>query len=96
MSAAIKHEDLLRRLDVLIGAIYELNEVGCCLHIVLDDGNWKREDVQWCLERAQHGICREVAELLLKLDDKERELRLKSAGFLDFKSDLSTLMAIGK
>lgn len=88
----MKHADLIRRLDVLVGAIYELNEVGCCLHIVLDDGNWKREHVQWCLERTEHGVCREVAELLLKLDDNERRLRLKFA-HIDFKSDLATLEA---
>jgi hypothetical protein len=68
--------ELIRRLDVLVKAIYETpaGGCGCCLHIVLDDGNWERHHVEWCLEHAEHGICKEVAELLLKLTDEGREI----------------------
>lgn len=68
--------ELIRRLDVLTRAIYETPEggTGCCLHIVLDDGNFEKEHVEWCLNHAEHGICREVAELLLKLTEEGREL----------------------
>ena len=67
--------ELIRRLDVLVKAIYDTPEggCGCCLHIVLDDGNFEEDDVRYCLENAKHGICREVAELLLMLTDEGRE-----------------------
>jgi hypothetical protein len=68
--------EFIRRLDVLARAIYETPEggCGCCLHIVLDDGNFERHHVEYCLENAEHGICREVAEMLLKLTEEGREL----------------------
>lgn len=76
--------DFVRRLDVLIKAIYETPEggVGCCLHVVLDDSNWEREHVQWCFDNAKHGICKEVAEMLLKINDEGRELALDH-GFIN-------------
>ena len=66
---------LICRLDVLARAIYETPEggTGCCLHVVLDDGNFERRHVEYCLSYAKHGVCREVAELLLHLTDKGRE-----------------------
>lgn len=73
---SLEKSDLIRRLDVLVKAIYETPEggCGCCLHIVLDDGNFEEDHVRYCLEHAQHGICREVAELLLKLTEEGREV----------------------
>lgn len=77
--------DLIRRLDVLTKAIYETPEgdCGCCLHIVLDDGNISDGNIQWCLENANHGVCREVAELLLKLTEEGREVAL-GHGIINF------------
>ena len=77
--------ELICRLDVLARAIYETPEggCGCCLHIVLDDGNFEKEHVQWCLEHAKHGVCKEVAELLLCLTEEGRELAV-GHGFLNF------------
>lgn len=68
--------DFIRRLDVLVKAIYETPEggCGCCLHVVLDDCNFEREHVQWCLDNAEHGICKEVAEMLLKLTEEGRQV----------------------
>jgi hypothetical protein len=82
--------ELIRRLDVLVKAIYETPEggCGCCLHIILDDGNVRESDVLFCLENAKHGICREVAELLLLLTEEGREtaLGLGCINFLAVKS----------
>lgn len=77
--------ELIRTLDTLVKAIYETPRggVGCCLHIVLDDGNWEEEHVRWCLENAKHGICKDVCELLLRLTDEGRELAL-GVGFINF------------
>jgi hypothetical protein len=68
--------EFIRRLDVLIKAIYDTPEggCGCCLHIVLDDGNVKEYHVRYCLENAEHGICKEVAEMLLRLTEEGREV----------------------
>ena len=68
--------DLIQRLDVLARAIYETpgGGCGCCLHVVLDDGNYERQHVQWCLDNAKHGVCQEVAELLLHLTEEGREI----------------------
>lgn len=49
--------------------------VGCCLHIVLDDGNTETHHVQWCLDEAkreQHPLCIALAELLLELTPHQR------------------------
>ena len=64
----------IARLRVLVKAIYETPEggCGCCLHICLDDGNLRNSDMEWCLENSvKHGICKEVAELLLEVADTE-------------------------
>lgn len=77
--------ELIRRLDILSKAIYETpgGGAGCCLHIVLDDGNFEREHVEWCLENAKHGICAEVATLLLYLTEEGREIAV-GQGCLNF------------
>ena len=74
--------ELIRRLDVLVKAIYETPEggCGCCLHIVLDDGNFQQDNVEWCLRHAEHGICREVAELLLHLTEEGRQIAVGLGG----------------
>ena len=57
---------------------------GCCLHIVLDDSNYERHHVEWCRDNAKHGVCREVAELLLKLTDEGRKTALWKGRFINF------------
>lgn len=31
---------------------YQGHSAGCCLHIVLDDGNWRDRDIKYCIEHA--------------------------------------------
>lgn len=50
--------------------------VGCCLHIVLDDGNVEDGSVQYCLEQAteaKHEDCKELAEKLLQMSKTQRK-----------------------
>jgi hypothetical protein len=47
----------------LIESIYSRHSAGCCLHIVIDDGNW--DSLDWCLE--QPDICDECRECALIL-----------------------------
>lgn len=61
----------------LVRAYYAIdgNSVGGNLHIVLEDGNIKDDDVQWCLDNARErgdasGV--ELAELLLKMTKTQR------------------------
>jgi len=64
------------RLQTLVHAIYECpgGGCGCCLHIVLDDTNLEDSHIQWCLDNSiKHGICREVAEMLLSIPVEDRE-----------------------
>jgi hypothetical protein len=77
--------EFIRRLDTLARAIYDTPQggCGCCLHVVLDDGNFEKEHVQWCLHNAKHGVCREVAMMLLYLTEEGRELAVGHA-FLNF------------
>ncbi len=48
---------------------------GCCLHIVLEDGNTKDGDVRFCLEQATnkgHADCKQLAEMLLLMTQTQR------------------------
>ncbi len=65
----------------LIGGIYTRHAVGCCLHITVDDPNYKDADVRCCLETAvdrQHPDCERAAHLLLKMRPTARR-KLASA-----------------
>lgn len=82
MISKVELSEKTARLRVLVRAIYETpgGGCGCCLHICLDDGNLRNSDIIWCLENSvKHGICKEVAELLLEVADTEekRELILR-------------------
>lgn len=49
--------------------------VGCCLHIVLDDGNYEDGSVQYCLDQAigfDHKDCVELARKLLLMSKTQR------------------------
>lgn len=46
----------------LIQTIYDRNSVGCCLHVVTDDGNIDDASVDWCLQYAIERDCDECAQ----------------------------------
>lgn len=59
----------------LVKGIYAANCVGCCCHIVLDDGNVKDNHIEYCLEVAKernHPDCVRMCELLLKMGKTQR------------------------
>lgn len=61
----------------LVQALYARpgGEVGCCLHVVLDDGNVRDDYVQVCLDMARvksHRDCEEIAGLLLQMSKTQR------------------------
>jgi hypothetical protein len=59
----------------LVRAIYERNGVGCCLHILTDDGNVDNGSAQFCLETAKargHADCIAAAEMLVKMSKTQR------------------------
>jgi len=51
------------------------DQCGCCLHVVLDDGNVKDADVEFCVQWAkekQHPYCELVALCLLTMSKTQR------------------------
>ena len=69
---------MTERVGQMIDALYETPEggCGCCLHIVLDDGNMEYEAVEFCVnwaKKREHTKCIELAEALLELTVDERE-----------------------
>ena len=59
----------------LVLALYERNCVGCCLHILLDDGNVKDSHALFCLEyakKAGHADCIKLAELICQMSTTQR------------------------
>lgn len=66
----------------LVRALYARpgGEAGCCLHVVLDDGNVKDDQVRFCLDEAGrkgHPDCAELASKLLEMSKTQR-LKLRS------------------
>jgi hypothetical protein len=75
----------LRRVRDLYYAVYDSDGggAGCCLHIVLDDGNIQDDHVQYCLEKARlanHPNCVALAEALLSMSKTQR-LKLGRHGY---------------
>jgi hypothetical protein len=67
--------DMTRALELAQG-IYERSWVGCCLHIVLDDGNVGTSHVECCVgwaREAGHADCVELATMMLGMTEGERE-----------------------
>jgi len=59
----------------LVMKLYEKSCVGCCLHIVLDDGNIEDSHVKFCIEEAKkqgHEDCLELANKLLLMSKTQR------------------------
>ena len=77
----ISNSDIKKRIACLVDIIYDDNCVGGALHIVLDDGNIRSEDINWCLENTieempegnAKKIYKECAELLLILSYSKRK-----------------------
>ncbi|MBX4215763.1 hypothetical protein KW797_02350 [Candidatus Parcubacteria bacterium] len=69
------------RLAALVRSLYARSCVGCCLHVVLDDGNIEDDDVAWSRDLAIERSCQEcavIADLLAEFTDAERWAIYKS------------------
>ena len=61
----------------LVWDLYDRNGVGCCLHIVLDDGNIRDNDVEFCIGQAAtegHKDCEDLARKLLGMSKTQRKI----------------------
>lgn len=61
----------------LVRALYErpAGGAGCCLHVLLDDGNVGDSTAQFCAEYARregHADCMELAALLVQMSPTQR------------------------
>lgn len=59
--------------------IYAGNAAGCCLHIVIDDGNLDDDSVAHCIENAKsnnHPVCIALSHILKGFDAEHRALLL--------------------
>jgi hypothetical protein len=59
----------------LVQTVYARNEAGCCLHILLDDGNIKDNHAEFCLKYARehgHADCIALAEKLVLMTQSQR------------------------
>jgi hypothetical protein len=68
----------------LTRAIYRRSSVGCCLHIVLDDGNVETAHVASCLDYARengHADCIAAAEALLRMTVTQRRKIIRLTHF---------------
>lgn len=95
----ISKSDFIKRLSVLAKTIYDTpgGGAGCCLHIVLDDGNFEKDSVQFCLDHVnpKHGICKEVAEMMLQLTEHGRETAV-GLGMINFEAVLASDIELKK
>lgn len=58
-----------------VEALYRRSAVGCCLHVVLDDGNVDDSHVQFCIEQAVesgHLECEALARKLWTMTKTQR------------------------
>lgn len=73
--SAVESSGPLRVALNLARSIYERHAVGCCLHLVIDDGNLKNEHVAFCLRQArehEHKDCERLARMIRGMTLKER------------------------
>lgn len=59
----------------LVRALYLRNCAGCCLHVMLDDGNTGDSTAQFCLDYATekgHEECIALARLLVRMSPTQR------------------------
>ena len=67
----------------LVAALYRRHAAGCCLHIVLDDGNVGDEHVDFCIQWAtdhNHPDCLSLAKLLRHMSRTQRKKLYEVAG----------------
>jgi hypothetical protein len=60
----------------LVRKLYERNAVGCCLHILLDDGNVEDGHARFCLLQAlqqKHWDCIELATAVMQMSKTQRK-----------------------
>lgn len=60
----------------LVKALYKRNGVGCCLHVMLDDGNVSDSTAAFCLQCARdagHHDCEELASKLRIMSPTQRK-----------------------
>ena len=56
----------------LVHSIYERHSAGCCMHIVLDDGNLEDGSIEFCRGIAEHDDCRRLADMMLQMTMSQR------------------------
>lgn len=59
----------------LVCSLYARNPVGCCLHVLLDDGNVDAKTAQFCVQYAReqgHEDCIQLAGLLVEMSATQR------------------------
>jgi hypothetical protein len=56
----------------LKASIYARHSAGCCLHVVIDDGNLDDACLRLCLQDAEHDDCRALAAMLLRMSPTQR------------------------
>jgi len=69
-------EKIVKELAPLLKKIYERQSGGCCLHGIVDDGNWESTYPDDWLK---HKDCREAYALIQQMDPDDRE-RLEHSG----------------
>lgn len=60
----------------LVRDVYQRNALGCCLHILTDDGNMEESHGQFCLGQARkagHADCIAAAEALVQMSKTQRK-----------------------
>lgn len=67
----------LPEVDPIISQLYATPNggAGCCLHIVVDDGNIDDDDVAFCVqeaERREHPWCEALARVMLRMSKTQR------------------------
>jgi hypothetical protein len=56
----------------LKASIYARHGAGCCLHVVIDDGNLGDSTIRYCLDGAEHDDCRALAVMMLQMTPTQR------------------------
>lgn len=57
---------------LLKSEIYARHSAGCCLHVVIDDGNLRDCSVRYALAEAEHEDCKALAAILLRMSPTQR------------------------
>lgn len=55
--SVMRYKPTIPEISPWIAALYARHSAGCCLHIVLDDGNTEDDSVEWCIGHAIKNEC---------------------------------------